>query len=85
VTEPKRRRDLLPPLPPKSPDELAAELEGYVPSPWHEWLERQRRKPTGSDGLVDHGDGGAGTWEQDHPPHGVDPPPKPRKPLPPAA
>ena len=70
-----RRRDLLPPDPPPrplrrlTPDALAEELRVFVRSDWDDWLEQHRLpKAPEDDGLEDAGDGGAGTWEQDHPP-----------------
>lgn len=63
-----------PPLERLTPDALAAELRRYVPSPWHEWLERYRAGQLGQDGVdagrIDPGDGGARSWAQDHPPRG---------------
>jgi len=75
LSRPVRRNDLLHasnpsprPQGPLGPDALAEELErlNYRRSPWDEWLDEYRGVP--ADGTVDPGDGGAASWEQDHPP-----------------
>jgi hypothetical protein len=77
---PPRRRDLLDPerlaararaQGPLGPDALAAELRRlhYRRSPWDEWLDAYRAGPDAAgEGADDPGDGGAATWERDHPP-----------------